>query len=189
LLREECPSGQGKIPLDARAPPAFWPARWCGAALFAFFNFFSLLSFARSIACGVNRGGKAGNGMSSQITGRLTPQFNRGVACGRTRRSSTPGHWQRLLGAWRQGSHHPAQANDLCRAAMGVAGSLFQTAGINALPSADQSAIREKVETFQRREDFLEDRPLAPDIKHGSEDASDPKQTVRVLTIMLASEY
>jgi hypothetical protein len=31
---------------------------------------------------------------------------------------------------------------------MRVAGRLFQTAGISALPLADQSAIREKVETF-----------------------------------------
>ena len=31
---------------------------------------------------------------------------------------------------------------------MGVAGKFFQTAGISALPLADQSAIREKVETF-----------------------------------------
>ena len=41
-----------------------------------------------------------------------------------------------------------AELNDLCRTAMGVAGKLFQTAGIDALPLADQSAIREKVETF-----------------------------------------
>jgi hypothetical protein len=37
-----------------------------------------------------------------------------------------------------------AELNDLCRTAMGVAGKLFQTAGINALPLADQSAIRER---------------------------------------------
>jgi len=41
-----------------------------------------------------------------------------------------------------------AELNDLCRKAMGVAGRLLQTPGISALPSADQSAIREKVETF-----------------------------------------
>src|ERR1035441_2095884 len=41
-----------------------------------------------------------------------------------------------------------AELNDLCRKAMGVAGRVVQTCGIAALPLADQSAIREKVETF-----------------------------------------
>ena len=102
-----------------------------------------------------------------------------------------------------------AELNDLCRTAMGVAGRLVQTCGISALPPADQSAIREKVEKFNAftehndphgERDFgafehngerifwkidYYDRTLSM----GSEDPADPKQTVRVLTIMLASEY
>jgi hypothetical protein len=41
-----------------------------------------------------------------------------------------------------------AALNDLCRKAMGVAGRVVQTTGIDALPLKDQLAIREKVETF-----------------------------------------
>ena len=102
-----------------------------------------------------------------------------------------------------------ARLNDLCRTAMGVAGKLVQTQGISALRPAAESAIREKVETFN---DFTPDNDpygerdfgafehdgqrvfwkidyYAPDLMHGSENPADPKQTVRVLTIMLAQEY
>lgn len=102
-----------------------------------------------------------------------------------------------------------AELNDLCRMAMGVAGRLVKTCGISALPLVDQSAIREKVEKFDA---FTEDNDPHGErdfgafehngerifwkidyydrtLSMGSEDPSDPKQTVRVLTIMLASEY
>jgi uncharacterized protein DUF3768 len=102
-----------------------------------------------------------------------------------------------------------AELNDLCRKAPGVAGRLFQTSGIDALPPADQSAIREKVETFSaftRDNDPHGERDFGAfehngnrifwkidyydrTLTWGSEDPSDPSQTVRVLTIMLASEY
>jgi hypothetical protein len=102
-----------------------------------------------------------------------------------------------------------ATLNDLCRTAMGVAGRVVQTSGICALSQADQSAIREKVETFDAfRPDndpygerdfgafehngekvFWKIDYYDATLTYGSEDPSDPKQTVRVLTIMLASEY
>ena len=41
-----------------------------------------------------------------------------------------------------------AELNDLCRKAPGIAGKMFLTQGIAALPDADRSAICEKVETF-----------------------------------------
>ncbi len=102
-----------------------------------------------------------------------------------------------------------AELNDLCRKAMGVAGRLVQTCGIAALPMDAQSAIREKVETFTAftpDNDPYGERDFGAfehngerifwkidyydtTLTYGSEDPSDPKQTVRVLTIMLASEY
>ena len=102
-----------------------------------------------------------------------------------------------------------AALNDLCRTAMGIAGCLMQTRGICALPQADQSAIREKVETFNAftpDNDPYGERDFGSfehkgerifwkidyhdtTLTKGSEDPTDPKQTVRVLTIMLASEY
>jgi Protein of unknown function (DUF3768) len=102
-----------------------------------------------------------------------------------------------------------AELNDLCRTAMGIAGRLVQTAGICALPQEDQSAIREKVEMFDAftpDNDPYGERDFGAfehngqrifwkidyydtTLTYGSEDPSDPKQTVRVLTIMFASEY
>jgi hypothetical protein len=102
-----------------------------------------------------------------------------------------------------------AALNDLCRTAMGVAGRLYQSAGICAMSDADQSAIRELVETFDAFEpdndphgerdfgaiEYRGDRIFWKidyydrAMECGSEDPSDPAQTTRVLTIMLASEY
>ena len=102
-----------------------------------------------------------------------------------------------------------AWLNDLCRTTMGVAGRVVQTQGICAMAPTDQSAIRQKVERYDaftpdndphRERDFgsfehagelifwkidYYDRTMSAE----SDDPSDPAQTTRVLTIMLASEY
>ena len=102
-----------------------------------------------------------------------------------------------------------AELNDLCRKAMGVSGRLVLTQGIFAMSEEDQSMIREKVETFDNfseENDPYGERDFGAfnhkgqkifwkidyydsSMTKGSEDTADPKQTVRVLTIMLASEY
>ena len=102
-----------------------------------------------------------------------------------------------------------AALNDLCRTAMGITGRLVQTPGICALPLRDQSAIRERVEVFDaftpdndphQEHDFgsFDHAGVTifwkidyydPTLTYGSDDPSDPRLTVRVLTIMLAAEY
>lgn len=115
-----------------------------------------------------------------------------------------------------------ARLNDLARRAMGVSCVVVATEGIRALPEADQSRLRELVETFDAftpdndpygERDFgviyqgmdgvwstLRSVDVAVtvfwkidaydrELRFGSEDPVNPAVTLRVLTIMLASEY
>ena len=99
--------------------------------------------------------------------------------------------------------------NDQLRTTFFYGGHVCETPGIRSLPEADQSAIREKIQTFS---DFTKDNdPYAEhdfgkvehnghlvfwkidyydlDFNKGTEDPSDPMKTGRLLTIKLAEEY
>ncbi len=101
-----------------------------------------------------------------------------------------------------------AELNDQFRRTF-QGGRVMLTASLAALDPVEQTAIFAKVRAF---ESFTEDNDpygehdfgafthdgkrffwkidyYALDMKHGSEDPTDPSQTVRVLTVMLAEEY
>lgn len=88
-------------------------------------------------------------------------------------------------------------------------GKVMMTAGVNALPDMVKAEALKRTAAF---DDFSEDNDphgehdfgafelcgrkffwkidcYDRDLKYGSEDPSDPAQTTRVLTVMLASEY
>jgi hypothetical protein len=99
--------------------------------------------------------------------------------------------------------------NDRCRTALGIGARVVQTQGISALGDRQQSRIREAVETFSAftpdNDPYGEHDCAVVDVEglrviwkidyydlkyeFASDDPSDPAQTRRVLTIMLASEY
>ena len=88
-------------------------------------------------------------------------------------------------------------------------GKVMMTAGVDALPEMVKAAVLQKVAAF---EEFTEDNDphcehdfgsfellgrkffwkidaYDRELKYGSEDPSDPENTIRVLTIMLSDEY
>lgn len=100
------------------------------------------------------------------------------------------------------------QLNDAFRQTF-AGGRVLLTAGVDALPETDKSALLTKIRTFDGFNDdndpygehdffaiehsgeryFAKLDYYALDLLHGSEDPSDPAQTIRVLTVMRADEY
>jgi hypothetical protein len=101
-----------------------------------------------------------------------------------------------------------AELNDALRQTF-VGGKILMTRGVAVLPDDERAAVLNAVKTFDA---FTKDNDphgehdfgqvevggssyfwkidyFAPDMENGSENPADPKQTVRVLTIMLAEEY
>ena len=88
-------------------------------------------------------------------------------------------------------------------------GQVMVTAGVNALSEDEKAAVLSKVRTFadfnsandphgehdfvsfdhEGAKYFAKMDCYALDMQHGSEDAADPSQTVRILTVMKADEY
>ena len=99
--------------------------------------------------------------------------------------------------------------NDSFRRSLSGGSKLLMTAGIAALPYADQAVILVKVmehDSFPEGDDpygehdfgaldhagqriFWKIDTYDPTEEFGSEDPTDPSKTVRVLTVMLADEY
>ena len=100
------------------------------------------------------------------------------------------------------------ELNDAFRRSF-VGGRVMLTPGVNDLPEADKAAVLAMVRGFDNfgldndphgEHDFVSveysgERYFAkidyydPDMQHGSDEPTDPKKTVRVLTIMRADEY
>lgn len=107
-----------------------------------------------------------------------------------------------------------AEINDSFRTSF-LFGKVFLTAGITALSEADQSRVIEAVQSFNTftedndphgehdfgaidldgvprvfwKIDYYDRATFGTSHEKGSEDPADPRQTMRVLTIMLADEY
>ena len=100
------------------------------------------------------------------------------------------------------------ELNDAFRSTF-AGGKVVMTAGVDALPDMVKAAALQKAATFDQ---FTEDNDPYGEhdfgsfelckrkffwkidyydraMEHGSEDPSDPKQTTRVMTVMLAEEY